>query len=172
MSTSSDTTPTGKYLNHLLLPSFIVHTALFPEDNLSVLAAVATTTAPLTLLNTMATRNNMSTDFYSSIDHPHPFYSPSPEPRPTSPRYAPSPIPFCESPLPMSEKSSLPEPIAMSQGVQTDYVMITPTNPYSFPQPATLAKLVKEHYPNPEQFLNVFHSTLKSLYSPPPHHHK
>ena len=35
-----------------------------------------------------------------------------------------------------------------------------------------MAKLVKEHYLNPEQFLNTFYSTLDSLYSPPPHHPK
>ena len=68
----------------------------------------------------------------------------------------------------MSTQSSAPEIVALSQGVQTDYVTIPPMDSYSFPQPATLAKLVKEHYPNPEQFLNIFHTTLDSLYTPPP----
>ena len=132
MSTSSDTTPTGKYLNRLPLPNTIAPTALFPEDNLSVLAADATTTVPLTPLNITVTRNKMSTDFYSSIDHPHHFYSPSPppKPKPMSPRYAPSPIPFCESPLPMSTQSFVPEITAISQGVQTDYVTIPPMDSY------------------------------------------
>ena len=143
---------------------------LFLDDNLSVLAAAATIAAPLTPLNIMVTPNKMSTDFYSSVDHPHPFYSPSspPEPIPTSPRYTPSLIPFCQSPLPISKKSSSPEIIAMSQAVQTKTTMHPQMDPYSFPQPVALAKLVKEHYPQPKHFLNVFHATLDSLYSPPP----
>ena len=114
----------------------------------------------------MVILNKMSTNYYSSVDHPHPFYSPSPVPQtkqiPTSPGYTPSPIPFVQSPLPMSEKSSSPEIISIQHNhtVQTD--------PISFPHPITLAKLIKEHFPELKQFLKVFHSTLDSLYIFPP----
>ena len=104
----------------------------------------------------MVILNKMTTNYYSSVDQPQP------ELVPTSPRYLPSPIPFVQSPLPISEKSSSSEIVAIqhNHAIQTD--------PYPFPHPITLAKLVKEHYPQPEHFLNVFHSTLDLLYVSPP----
>ena len=118
----------------------------------------------------MVILNKMSTNYYSSVDHPHPFYSPSPVPQteqiPTWPRYAPSPIPFIQSPLPMSEKSSSPKIVSIqhNHAVQTD--------PTPFPHPLILAKSVREHFPQPEQFLKVFHSTLDSLYMSSPNQPK
>ena len=160
VTTSSDTTPTGKYLIRLPLPDTLAPTILFLENNLSVLASAATIIAPLTPLNITVTPNKMYTNYYSGVDQPQP------ELVPNSPRYLPSPIPFTQSPLLMSEKSSSPEIVAIqhNHAVQTD--------PHPFPHPIALAKLVKEHYSQPEHFLNIFHSTLDSLYSPPPHQHK
>ena len=169
-TTTSNTTPTGKSPNLLSLPDIPAPSVLFQEHNTSAPAPVATIVAPLTPLNIMVILNKMSTNYYSSVDHPHPFYSPSPIPQteqiPTSPRYAPSPIPFVQSPLPMSKKSLSPEIIAIqhNHAVQTD--------PLPFPHPITLAKLVKEHFPQPRQFLNVFYSTLDSLYLSPPNRPK
>ena len=154
-TTISDTTPTGKSLNLLLLPDVLAPTILLQENSSSASALVVTTVAPLTPLSIMVTLNKMSTNYYySSVDQP--------QQTPTSPRYLPSPIPFIQSPLPMSKKSSSPRIVTIqhNHAVQTD--------PYPFPHPITLAKLVKEHYPQPEHFLNVFHSTLDSLYIHPP----
>ena len=155
MTTSSDITLTGKYLNQLPLPDIPVPMALFQEDNLFVLVSAATTAAPLTPLNITVTPNNMSTNYYSSVKQPQP------ELVPNSPRYLPSPIPFIQSPLPMSKKSSSPEIVAIQHNHAVQ------TNPYPFPHPIALAKLVKKHYPQHEHFLNIFHTTLDSLYSPP-----
>ena len=120
----------------------------------------------------------MSTPYNSSVDHPHPsaIWTPEPSPPPpTSPRYQPSPIPQCQSPSPISnyhspksEKSSSPEAISHQKDQETQtYLRYTPP-PY--PNPVTIATQVKEHYPNPETFLNlnVFHHTLDSLYTDPP----
>ena len=120
---------------------------------------------------------NMSTPYNSSVDHPHPsaIWTPEPSPPPTSPRYQPSPIPQCRSPSPLSnyqspksERSSSPEVISHQKDQETQtYLRYTPP-PY--PNPVTVATQVKEHYPNPETFLKVFHHTLDSLYTNPPHH--
>ena len=169
ITTTSGTILTGKYPNTLLFTTTPVPTPTSLEKNPSAPAPVATTAAPLTLPNTTTTLNEtvMSTPYNSSINHPHPFYSPSPKPSqlPTSPQYQPSPIPRCQSPLPISKKSSSPKVISHQKDQETQmYLRYTPP-PY--PHPVTITTQVKEHYPNPKQFLNVFHHTLDSLYTDP-----
>ena len=171
ITTTSDIALTGKYPNTLLSNDNLAPTLTYQEENSSAPAPAVTTVAPLTPPTTITTPSKitMSTPYNSSMDHPHPsaIYTPEPSLPPTSPQYQPSPTPHCQSPLPMSEKSSSPEVISHQKDQETQtYLKYTPP-PY--PHPITITTHVKEHYLNPEQFLKVFHNALDSLYTNPPH---
>ena len=133
----------------------------------------------------------MSSTYYSNVDHPHPYdpnwipgqntLSPArshslpsspPLSSPKSPLtllYCPSLIPQCQSLQPLSQKSSFPKIIAVTQGTQTNFPYVPP----NYPHPTIVAKQVKEHYPDPNEFLRVFNHTLDTLYTTSPYqpHH-
>ena len=100
---------------------------------------------------------------------------PSPKP-PTTPLYNPSPIPRCQSPLPLSENLSSPEVILHQKDQETQTYLNYAPPPY--PRPVTMDTQVREtmdtqvreHFLNPDEFLKVFHHNLESLYSTTPHH--